>query len=291
MAHPVRFRVGNLDLAVLSDGTLWADAGVVFGIVPRLLWEPVVGHLLDRYNRIPMGLNSLLLRSAGKTILIETGVGNKGNARRNCSPESEGTLMTALAALGVQLEEIDVVINTHLHFDHCGWNTVMRGERPVPTFPRARYYIQRPEWEAAMSPNERTRATYFAENLVPLLESGQLELVDGEVAITDEVRFLPTPGHSDGHASVFIASAGETLFYTGDVAQHPAHLERTPWQTAWDIMQIVAMETKKRVVQQAIRDGSLILLTHGSYPGLGRIVLTAENRRRWIPLDSLRAEG
>lgn len=285
MSQPVHFRVGTLNLVVLSDGTFWADAGVVFGIVPRGLWEPVVGNLLDRRNRIPMGLNCLLVRSATKTVLIETGLGDKPGARRDASPTEAGTLMTALAGLGVRPDEIDVVVNTHLHADHCGWNTVLDGERAVPTFPRARYYVQRAEWEAALHPNERTRATYFAHNVVPLMESGQLELIEGEAAISDEIWFVPTPGHSDGHASVFLASSGERLIYTGDLVQHTAHLEHTAWQSAWDIMQIVAMETKKRVVDQAIRDGSLILIVHGPYPGLGRLVVTPQNRRKWVPIS------
>jgi glyoxylase-like metal-dependent hydrolase (beta-lactamase superfamily II) len=285
MTGPTRFHLGNLDMAVLSDGYFLADAGALFGIVPKVLWQPVVGDALDDLNRVHMDLNSLLFRSQGKTILVETGVGGKPGQRRYASPEEDGTLFTSLAEAGVRPEEVDVVINSHLHFDHCGWNTVMDGEKPVPLFPRARYYVQRSEYDAFMHPNERTRATYFEENLAPVMESGQLELVEGELPITDEVRFVPTPGHSDGHASLFVHSAGETLIYTGDMAQHIAHLERIPWQSAWDIMQIVAMETKKRVTEQAIKDGSLILLTHGPYPGLGRLVLTPENRRKWVPVS------
>jgi glyoxylase-like metal-dependent hydrolase (beta-lactamase superfamily II) len=287
MSQKARIRLGNLDLIVLSDGYFWADAGSLFGIVPKVLWGPIVGDKLDDLNRVRMPLNSLLLRSNGKLVLVETGVGNKPGQRRFASPPEEGTLLSALTAAGVQPEEIDIVVNSHLHFDHCGWNTVMDGDTPVPLFPRARYYVQRAEYEAFMHPNERTRATYFQENLAPVMASGQLELVDGELALTDEVRFVPTPGHSDGHASLFVHSAGETLLYTGDMAQHVAHLERIPWQSAWDIMQIVAMETKKRVTEQAIRDGSLILLTHGEFPGLGRLVLTEDNRRKWVPVPAL----
>jgi glyoxylase-like metal-dependent hydrolase (beta-lactamase superfamily II) len=177
--------LGNLDLCILSDGTYYQDAGAVFGIVPRMMWERVVHPALDDQYRMPLGLNSLLVRSHDKLVLIETGVGDKEGHRRAASPASEGTLLGELAALGVRPEEIDIVINSHLHADHCGWNTMAGPDgQAVPTFPKARYLIQRGEYAAAMHPNERTRATYLAENFVPLEEAGQLELIDGEYAVT-----------------------------------------------------------------------------------------------------------
>src|SRR3990172_4558790 len=156
-----KYRVGSLELVVLSDGTFRLDAGAVFGVVPRIMWEPVVGDL-DEHHRTSLGLNCLLLQSEGKTILIETGVGDKGRKSWLASPLQEGNLLSDLAAHGFQPEDVDIVINTHLHADHCGWNTRYQpsGEasgdgKLTPTFPHARYFIQRGEWQGAPRPHER----------------------------------------------------------------------------------------------------------------------------------------
>jgi glyoxylase-like metal-dependent hydrolase (beta-lactamase superfamily II) len=285
MPKPHTFRLGNLDLQILSDGTFYQDAGAVFGIVPRVMWERVTRPQLDDQYRMPLGLNSVLLRSAGKTILIETGVGDKEGHRRQASPASEGTLVDALAAAGVRPEDVDIVINTHLHADHCGWNTrLSEGGRAVPTFPRAQYLIQRGEWEAAIDPNERTRATYLAENLLPLEEAGVLDLVDGERAVTPEITIVPTTGHTEDHASVVITSGGETAIYIGDMVQHHVQLERTAWVSSFDLLPLVSMETKKSMVERAIRERALIVSVHSPFPGLGRMTQAEDGKKRWEPL-------
>ncbi len=277
-------RLGALDLAVLSDGTFYLDAGATFGLVPRVLWEPFAGPL-DDMHRLSLGLNSLLLRSEGRLILIETGVGDKpGGWRAQSSPAADGNLLSDLASIGVQPEEIDVVINTHLHADHCGWNTRRDGDEVVPTFPNAEYVVMRAEWEAAIAPNERTRATYIADNLKPVEEQGRLRLLDDETKITDEVVVVPTPGHSAGHASIAIASGGETALYIGDIAQVAVQLERTAWVSAFDILPLVSLETKRRLVEQAIADGSLIISVHAPFPGLGHMRRTPEGYRHWEPI-------
>jgi glyoxylase-like metal-dependent hydrolase (beta-lactamase superfamily II) len=149
---PAKHRLGNLDLAILSDGDFFIDAGATFGIVPRVMWEPYAGEVDNRF-RVKLGLNSLLLRSQGKTILIETGVGDKpGGWRRQSSPTAQGTLLTEMESLGVRPEEVDVVLNTHLHADHSGWNTRYVDGELVPTFPNATYMLVRDEWEAAIAP-------------------------------------------------------------------------------------------------------------------------------------------
>ncbi|OGO51325.1 MAG: hypothetical protein A2148_10490 [Chloroflexi bacterium RBG_16_68_14] len=285
MAPPQTYRLGNLDLHILSDGTFFQDAGAVFGVVPRVMWERIAAPPLDGEHRMPLGLNCLLLRSHDKLVLIETGVGDKDGARRQSTPVDEGNLLAELAALGVRPEEVDIVINSHLHADHCGWNTRrLEDERLVPTFPRARYLIQRGEWEAATHPNERTRATYLEENLLPLAEAGALELIDGERAVTPEVTVIPTPGHTEGHASVVITSGGETAIYIGDMVQHGVQLERTAWVSAFDVLPLVSMETKKRIVERAIRERALVVSVHCPYPGVGHLTQGEDDRRRWEPV-------
>ena len=281
---PPKYRVGSLELVVLSDGYFRLDAGATFGVVPRVIWEPIVGPL-DEQHRMSLALNCLLLESQGRRLLIETGLGDKDRARWGGSPIEQGGLLSDLAACGLRPDDIDIVINTHLHADHCGWNTRLVDGGLVPTFPRARYYVQRGEWEAATHPNERTRATYLAENLTPLADAGQLELVDGERRVTDEVTIVPSPGHTADHASVVISSGGETALYVGDIAQHTVQLERPAWVSSFDILPLVSMETKKTLMERAIQQRALVVAVHCPYPGVGRMSQTPEGRRKWVAVE------
>lgn len=280
-----KYRIGGVDFAVVNDGTYYYDAGAVFGVVPRVMWERVTPPLDETY-RMPLGLNCLLLRSQGKTILIETGVGAKPGDRDAASPAEDGTLLDSLAGLGVAPEDIDVVVNTHLHADHCGWNTAVGGAGEfVPTFPNAKYVINAAEWHDATHPNERTRATYLSRNLDPIAD--RLELMDGEHQITDEVIFVPTPGHTEGHSTVVIRSGQEWGVYLGDLAQHRVQLERTAWVSGLDVLPLVSMETKKRLMDECIEAGALMMFCHGPYPGVGRMERTPEGYRKWVDVEPL----
>lgn len=282
MSGPARYRLGRLSLHVLSDGQYYVDAGAAFGVVPRMMWERYAAADLDDHHRIPLGLNCLYLESQGKRILIETGVGDKNGARRQSTPAADRNLIADLARIGVRPVDVDVVINTHLHADHCGWNTRLVGEQVVPTFANARYYIQRGEWEAACHPNERTRATYLADNLTPLEDAGVLALVDGEQKVTDEVTIIPTPGHTADHASVVITSGRQMALYVGDIAQHRVQLERNAWVSAFDVLPLMSIETKKRLMERAMRERALVIAVHLAFPGVGRMEATAEGRRQWV---------
>ncbi len=282
---PAHHRLGNLHLRVLSDGLYFQDAGAVFGIVPRLLWERL-GVPLNAKHQMALGLNSLLLQSQGKTILVETGVGDKERPLGQTERPGGTTLLDELAALDLTPNDVDVVINTHLHADHCGWNTRKDPAGAyVPTFPRARYLIQRGEWEAAAHPNERTRATYLAENMLPLEAAGQLQLIDGETRVTDEVTIIPTHGHTADHASVVLASGGEQAIYIGDMIQHSVQLERAPWVSSFDVYPLEAMETKKAIVARAIAEEQLVVAVHCPFPGLGRMTKTADGKNAWTPVE------
>ena len=282
---PARHRLGNLHLAILSDGAYYQDAGAVFGVVPRILWERLGIPLNDRYQ-MSIGLNSLLLRSQGKTVLIETGVGEKERPLAQ-TQRPNGSLLDELSAVGIAPDDVDIVVNTHLHADHCGWNTRKSTSGGfVPTFPNARYYIQKKEWEAAIAPNERTRATYLPENMQPLDDAGQLELIDGELQLTDEISIVPAVGHSHGHASVVLSSSGETAVYIGDLIQHIAQLERTAWVSSFDIYPLEAMETKKAVVARAIAERQLVIAVHAGFPGLGYMTEAPDGKRKWTPVDA-----
>lgn len=279
------YRVGEFDIAVVSDGHIRLDGGAVFGLVPRVLWEPVVGSdLIDAEHRIPLALNCMLVRRGDDVMLVETGMGSKltGAMRERIFPGDYGHLPDELAALGVAPGDVTHVVNTHLHADHCGWNTVARDGAVVPTFPNARYFVQAGEYEAAHHPNERTRGTYFADNFAPLAESGQLELVDGERELAPGVTFLPTPGHTADHASVALVSGGETAIYTGDLVHHAVQVERPAWIAAFDILPLVSLETKKRLMERAVRERALLVCVHNAFPGVGRLTET-DGRRRFVP--------
>ncbi len=269
-----RYTVGSLEIAVVSDGTFRLDGGAVFGLVPRVLWEPVIGREnIDTEYRIPLGLNCMVVRSGDDVLVVDTGFGNKltGPIRERSFPGDYGHLLDEMAAIGVHRTDVTAVANTHLHADHCGWNTMMEGDTLVPTFPNARYYIQAGEFEVARHPNERTRGTYFADNFEPLMDSGQLELVDGERELIPGVSFLPTPGHTADHASILLSSGGETGIYTGDLVHHAVQAERPAWIAAFDILPLVTLETKKAFAERAVRENALLICVHNAFPGVGRL--------------------
>ncbi len=279
-----RYRTGEFDIAVVSDGHIRLDGGAVFGLVPRILWEPVVGsENIDAEHRIPLALNCILVRRGEDVVLVETGMGNKHTeqVRTRIFPGEYGSLLDELASVGVAPGDVTHVVNTHLHTDHCGWNTVEHEGALTPTFPNARYFIQAGEYEAAMHPNDRTRATYFAENFAPLDEAGQLELVDGEREILPGMTFLPTPGHTADHASLVLSSGGETAIYTGDLVHHAVQAERPAWIAAFDILPLVSLETKKQLVERALRERALLICVHNAFPGVGRLT-EVDGRRRFV---------
>lgn len=285
MHPPARYAVGEFDIAVVSDGQLRLDGGAVFGLVPRVLWEPVIGsENIDDQHRIPLGLNCMVVRRGDDVLLVETGMGNKlhGAMRERVFPGDYGYLLESLAALGLRPEDVTHVANTHLHADHCGWNTVMKDGDVVPAFPNARYFVQAGEYEAAMNPNDRTRATYLAENFEPLARSGQLELVSGEQQIVPGVHFLPTPGHTADHASIVFSSSGETAIYTGDLVHHAVQVERPAWIAAFDILPLLSLETKKKLAERAIRENALLICVHNAFPGVGRLT-EKDGQRKFIP--------
>lgn len=281
-ASPV-YRVGSREITVLSDGVIMLDAGAVFGLVPKVMWSRVINGT-NELNQIPLALNCLLTQSDGKTVLIETGQGDKDfeTIRKRGGEVRHGVLLRDLARNGVRPEDVDIVINTHLHNDHVGWNTVAaEGGGHRATFPNARYYVQRGEWVEAMHPNERTRATYLAENLVPVEEAGQIEFVDGEAQITSDIKMIEAPGHTADHAAVVISNGGETAVYLGDMIQHEVQLERVAWLSAFDVLPLVNLETKKRLIADAVAGNHLMIAVHNAFPGAGRLSRTPEGRGKW----------
>ena len=279
------YQVGDFEVSIVSDGYLRLDGGAIFGLIPRILWEPVIGkNNIDDEYRIPLGLNCMVVRHNNEILLVETGMGNKHDerTRNRIYPGDYGHLLEELEAIGISRQDVTAVANTHLHTDHCGWNTIESDGEIIPTFPKARYFVQSGEYKAAINPNDRTRATYLEENFKPLYESGQLTLVENADTIIPGITFLPTPGHTENHASVLLESKEESAIYTGDLVHHEVQMERDAWISAFDILPLISLETKRQVAERAITDNALLICVHNTYPGVGRLIQMENGRKKFI---------
>jgi glyoxylase-like metal-dependent hydrolase (beta-lactamase superfamily II) len=254
-------KLGSLVLSVCSDGVFWLDGGAMFGVVPKVLWNKL--NQADEHNRIKLALNCLLVQTTDKILLLDTGVGGelKDRFKEMYRVERTDGLIEALYRRNVQPEDIDYVINTHLHFDHCGGNTMMKNGTFVPTFPRAKYVIQKQEWKDAMNPNERTRASYLKEKFEPLEKAGQLMIVEGEQEITAGVRVITTAGHTKGHQSVILESNGEKAVYLGDLIPTTSHI-KLPYVMGYDLYPLDVISKKKELLEIAIREHWLLIFEH-----------------------------
>jgi glyoxylase-like metal-dependent hydrolase (beta-lactamase superfamily II) len=261
-------RLGGFQIDLLSDGQFWLDGGAMFGVIPRALWGKVAAP--DDKNRIRLGLNCLLIRTGSKNILIDTGCGHKYSEKqiRIYGIEHTSSLDAELARVEVSPSEIDLVINTHLHFDHCGGNTRLEEGRTVPSFANAMYLINSREYEDANRANERTQASYFQHNWTSLEEQGQIRLVDGDLEVAEGIMIVHTPGHTLGHQSVKISTAGRTLFYFGDLCPTTAHVP-LPWIMSYDLYPLTTLETRKKIYEDAAREGWLVLFEHDPVQAAG----------------------
>jgi glyoxylase-like metal-dependent hydrolase (beta-lactamase superfamily II) len=254
-------KIGAIQLDLISDGSLWLDGGAMFGVVPKPLWGK--GTLSDSKNRIRLGLNCLLIRSPEKIILIDTGCGHKYTPKQLqiYNIEHEEGLLGELSACGLGPEDVDVVVNTHLHFDHCGGNTVLHDGNVTATFPNATYMLRRAEYEAACNPNPRTQSTYLPHNWEVLTATGQLQLIDEDREIIPGVSLIGTPGHTTGHQSVKITSDEQTVFYMADLCPTQAHAP-LPWIMSFDLYPMTTMDTRRTIYRKAIQEDWLLLFEH-----------------------------
>jgi glyoxylase-like metal-dependent hydrolase (beta-lactamase superfamily II) len=273
--------LGAWRLHALQAGGQKLDGGAMFGVVPRPLWERRIAP--DERHRIPLGMRCLLVEHDAGPILIDTGVGNKEDAKfhgiygiENAGAEGRTALEDGLRAVGMTPEDIVLVINTHLHFDHAGGNSwrTPNGE-VLPTFPRARYVVQAGELAYAERPNERTAASYFPPNWAPVVASGQLTVVSGETEVLPGVVLRPTPGHTPHHQSVLLTSGGETACFLGDVVPTTHHLP-LPWIMGYDVEPLVTLESKRQLLAEAEASGWLLVFEHDAAVGFGRVVRDAK---------------
>ena len=254
-----RTTLGDFELTVVSDGTYLLDGGGFFGVVPKSLWSKKVAA--DDQNRVAAGLNSLLVRTGEKNVLIETGIGNKLSERMVRIYTQPAKLLENLYSAGMAPEDIDIVINTHLHFDHCGWNTVRQDGKIAPTFPRAKYYAPEGEWQYARHPSERDAISFISENYDPLVESGQMTLLKGGEEIVPGISVKTFPGHTAHMQAVIVRSGGLTACYISDLIPTSAHIDLT-WGMAFDLYPLQTIESRKQYYAEAIPERWLTVFTH-----------------------------
>ena len=267
-------KLGEFELTIISDGRFWLDGGAMFGVVPKVIWDRM--NPADDLNRIELGLNCLLIKSKDNLILVDTGIGEKLKDRFKdiYRVQREYGLIQALQKIGHTPSDIDKVINTHLHFDHCGGNTYRQDNRFVPTFPDARYIIQKKEWYDATHPNERTKASYLKEKFIPLEEMDRILLVDGDEEIIEGVKVIVTNGHTRAHQSVLIESQGEKAIFFGDFIPTASHL-KIPYTMGYDLYPTALIKRKKMILKNAVDEHWLLIFEHD--PDIPFAYITEEN--------------
>lgn len=282
-----RLTLGEFELSVFSDGTYPLDGGAFFGVIPKVMWSRKLPA--DDKNCVTSGLNSLLIRTGKQTVLVETGMGNKLSPRMAKFYGQPGQLLDNLAAGGVAPEDIDIVINSHLHFDHCGWNTVRdKNGKFVATFPRAKYYAPAGEWQYARHPSERDGISFISENYDPLVESGQMTLLKGGEEIVPGISVKTFPGHTAHMQAVIIRSdldpsgtkapespnavataeavpfpvrAPSVACYISDLIPTSAHID-IAWGMGFDLYPLQTITSKKQYYAQAVPEKWLTVFTH-----------------------------
>jgi glyoxylase-like metal-dependent hydrolase (beta-lactamase superfamily II) len=266
-----QFKIGDFEILRLLDGTFLVDGGAMFGVVPKTLWEKRAAP--DRENRITLALNCYLIRGRGATILVETGVGPDASRRYAdfYSVRREPGLLPRLAEAGVSPAEVDIVFNSHLHFDHCGGNTVRAGEKEWrPAFPRARYAVRRGEWEQAMHPVEKDRPSYVPDRLRPLEAMGRLDLVEEDGPLGEGVEAVLVPGHTAYHQGLKVTSGGRTFFYFGDAVPTSAHVD-LPYIMSYDLYPVETYNHKKRLYEEAVAGDWVVAFSHDLRHAFGTI--------------------
>ena len=254
-------KVGSTSIDIVSDGTILIDGGALFGQVPKSIWE--VNMKPDRKNRVRLGMNCLLIQTPDKTVLVDTGVGSKRTEKlRDIYGLNGNKLLKRLKSLDVTARDIDAVVLTHLHFDHSGGSTKLdRSGNGAPTFPKARYIVQKSCWDEANNPNERSKSAYFTDDFLPIQEAGLLDLIDGDTEICTGVNVKVTHAHTPGHQIVLIEAGSERMMYLGDLVPTPYHLS-LPYIAAFDYSPNDTLEQKRELIHTAASKGWMLIFGH-----------------------------
>ena len=267
-------KLGRFTMHIIEAGMQRLDGGAMFGVVPKPLWSQRIPP--DERNRIPLALRCLLVETADGLVLIDNGIGNKENDKFKdiYGVENDGDptrLEDGLRAAGFEPDDIDIMIDTHLHFDHAGGNTFRDQDGQVRlSFPRARYLVQKGEWEFAHLRNERIQASYLPDNFDPVQAAGRFEFLEGNEEILPGISVLRTPGHTPHHQSVVIHSEDETAIFLADVVPTSAHVP-LPWIMAYDVEPLVTLESKRSLWTRAREEEWLLVFEHDPVVAWGRL--------------------
>ncbi|HET9209673.1 MAG TPA: MBL fold metallo-hydrolase [Thermoanaerobaculia bacterium] len=277
--------LGDLKLTLVSDGEFRLDGGAMFGVVPRTLWEKEKPP--DELNRIRMGTNCLLVERGSDLLLIDSGIGDKHDPRFQAIYGMDlhaERLPDAIRRAGYEIGDVNHVLLSHLHFDHCGWNTREQGGKIVPTFPKATYWLQRGEVDHGRLPNERDRASYFPDNWEPLFEAGAAELFGDEAEPIPGVKAVRTPGHN-ADMCIVLLDGGEDAraVYWADLVPTAAHVPY-PWIMGYDLYPLTTLENKKLWLPRAVEGNWLCIFEHDPVTPLGRLVEEKPGRFRAVPV-------
>lgn len=265
-------------LYAIDTGRFALDGGAMFGVVPKVIWEKLIAP--DDRNRIPMAMRALLIEEGERLILVDVGVGHKYTpkfADLYAIDHSIHTLEGELQRLGFSVQDVTDVVLTHLHFDHAGGSTKMEGDRAMPTFPNARYYVQRSHWDWAHAPNPRERASFFPENYDPLQASGQLVLVDGETELIPAVRLRVVNGHTEGQQLVEVHYRGKTILYAADLFPTSAHLP-LPYVMAYDVRPLITFEERQTYLPRLVAEEIIVFYEHDPIVECSTVVEKAPGR-------------
>ena len=272
-------QLGDFELVSLSDGDFRLDGGAMFGVVPKPLWERRAP--CDEKNRIFLGMRPLLVRTPAARVLIDAGCGDKMSAKDAViyGFDRARNLDHSLASVGLTAADIDVVIASHLHFDHAGGFTAVVDGQVRPRFPNARYKIRRDEYIDATHPHERNRASYFAENYVPLVEAGVVDFIEGDGTVLPGISVWRTGGHTMHHQLIKIESGGRTAVFPADLMPTAAHVDE-PWIMAYDLYPMDTLAYKRTFVREAIAGEYVIFFEHD--PGMAAGVIRDDNGKRRV---------
>jgi glyoxylase-like metal-dependent hydrolase (beta-lactamase superfamily II) len=276
--------LGDLDLTILTDGTYLLDGGAMFGVVPKPLWEKRARA--NERNQILLGTNTVVVRTGKHTVVIETGIGNKLPEKQRGIFDAKELLPRSFDAAHIKPAEVDIVINTHLHFDHCGWNTTRTEDGSiVPTFPNARYFAHRGEVEHGHLQLERDAVSYISDNYDPLIANGQMTLLDpprgGPAEIVPGVSVEVFPGHTAQMLAVMLDSGGRRACYISDLMPTSAHLDVT-WVMGYDLDPLTCIEQRKRFLRRAIAERWLVLFTHDHHHPMGYVEWGAKGKPEFV---------
>jgi glyoxylase-like metal-dependent hydrolase (beta-lactamase superfamily II) len=281
--------LGDYRIEIVPDTEFRLDGGAMFGVVPRVLWERVCPP--DELNRIRMNMNCLFVDTGKEKILIETGIGEKWTEKQTAMYgifREKPLAQTLFENTGCRTEDITIVVNTHLHFDHAGGNTILASDlsepetvvtgyeraafdQPVPQFPNARYFVSRSEFEQAEDPHERHRASYLKENWQPVVETGQFELKEDNYEVVPGLKMETVRGHSETMQCVRLEQGGETLYSFADLVPTKAHIPFA-WVMGYDLYPVETLEAKKKLLPQAVKENWLCFFYHDLTDPLCRLI-------------------